>query len=94
MLSIMRQIHNSPKKLLFFCCCDKIQLKNMEERLYFGSHVEDTVFHGRKAGQEGINKAGPNETTVRKKRRTNLSVLVTFSFSGSLGSLPMINEFT
>lgn len=41
----------------------------MEERLFFGSHVEDTVFHGRKAGQEGIDRAGPTVITVRKKQK-------------------------
>lgn len=60
----------------------------MEERLYFGLHVEDTVFHGRKAGQEGIDRTGPTVTTVRKKQK-NLSVQVNFSILESLGSLEL-----
>lgn len=39
-------------------------------------------------------RAGPTVTTVRKKRKINLSVQVTFSFLDSLGSLRMIDEFT
>lgn len=48
-----------------------------------------------KQNKRGLDdRAGPTVTTVRKKRKINLSVQDTFSFLDSLGSLRMIDEFT